>query len=57
MVKRSREHRTCRVCGQDYETFALESYEMQIPDAEYMCKDCLYLAVDEEYDIDKEYEE
>ena len=48
-MKRAREHRTCCICGQEYDAFALESYEAQIPDAGDMCKECLGIMVDEEY--------
>lgn len=48
-MKRKREIKRCCVCGEEYQTFAIESWEAQIKDAEKMCKECLNTAVDEEY--------
>lgn len=57
MIKRARERRRCCVCGEEYKAFVLEPYEAQIPDAGSMCKECLEVAVEEEWKCWEEIEE
>lgn len=44
----------CCVCGYDYHTFMLDTYEMQIDGASDMCKSCLRTMVDEKFNTKEE---
>lgn len=50
----SRKWKKCCVCGYDYQTFILDTYEMQIDGADDMCKCCLKIMVEEKFEIEEE---
>ncbi len=50
-------YQRCAYCGEEYQPYAIETYEAQIENFEVLCKECLEIMVDEKYEGGKSCEQ